>query len=70
MITEWDPRILLGIGFGLLVIGVLLPLLMVMRILPSTFFLNFFAFGSSFLGLMLGIIGSVTYLIRSRSKGK
>ncbi len=63
-----NPRILLGVGFLLLVTGVVLPLLMVMQIIPSTFFLNFFAFGASFLGLMLGIVGSVYYMMQHRKK--
>lgn len=63
-----DPRLLLLIGFLLLILGFVLPLLMVMQILPSTFFLNFFAFGASFLGLMLGIIGSIFFVSRNKRK--
>jgi hypothetical protein len=65
---EWDPRVLLGVGLALMLIGVLLPLLMVLQMLEPTFFLSFFAFGSSFLGLMLGIVGSVSYMTRHKRK--
>ncbi len=65
---EWDPRALLGIAFLLLIIGVLLPFLMVLQILQSTFFWNFFAFGASFLGLMLGIVGAVSLMKRHKGK--
>jgi hypothetical protein len=63
-----DPRILLGAGFLLLVTGFVLPLLMIMQILPSTFFLNFFAYGASFMGLMLGIIGAISITLRRKDK--
>lgn len=55
------PWKLLLLAFILLVLGVLLPLLMVLRVLPSTFFLNFFAYAASFSGMILGLIGSVLY---------
>ncbi len=68
MMMEWDPRVLLGVGVFLLLIGVLLPLLEVLQILESTFFWNFLAFGASMLGLLLGIVGSVSYIIRHKGK--
>lgn len=37
-----DYRVLIGVGGGLVVLGAVLPFLMVLRILPSTFFLPFF----------------------------
>lgn len=63
-----DPRILLPVAFVLLMVGFILPVLMVMQMLPSTFFLNFFAYTASFLGLMLGIIGAVMLGTRRRKK--
>ncbi len=55
--TRISPKALLGIGFVLLVIGFVLPFLMMLDVIPSSFFLNFFSFGASTLGLFLGIIG-------------
>jgi len=52
---------LLIIGFLLVFIGFLLPALMVLRVIESTFFLNFFAYAASISGLMLGIIGAAIY---------
>ena len=49
-------------GFALSVMGVALPLLMVIQVLQSTFFLNFFSFTASLLGLMLGIAGAARYI--------
>lgn len=52
------PLYILMLGFVLVLLGAILPFLMVMRILNSTFFLNFFSYGVSIVGLFLGIIGS------------
>jgi hypothetical protein len=49
-------------GFGLSVMGVALPLLMLIHLLPSTIFLNFFSFTASMAGLMLGIGGAAQYV--------
>ena len=43
-------------GFGLSLMGVGLPLLMLIRILPSTIFLNFLSFTASMAGLMLELL--------------
>jgi hypothetical protein len=53
-----SPQGLIVIGLLLMVMGVVLPFLMVMHILESTFFLNFFSYGASVSGLFLGIIGA------------
>ena len=61
------PWKFLVVAFVLLLLGVLLPLLMVLGLLPSTFFLNFSAYVASFSGMILGLIGSVMY-VRLRRK--
>jgi len=63
-----NPRILLGIGFILLVLGVVIPILMVMHILESTFFLNFFSYGASLVGLFLGLLGAMSIVARNRRR--
>ena len=63
-----NPFVLLGVGFLLLIIGWVLPVLMIMQILESTFLLNFLAYIASFLGLIIGIIGSVMVVSRFRKK--
>ncbi len=65
-----DPKILLGVGFILLVIGVVLPLLMVLQIIPSTFFLNFFSYGASFVGVIVGLLGAMMLIVRSRKRDR
>ncbi len=62
------PTTLLIIGFLLSLLGFGLPLLMVIHVLPSTFFLNFFSFGASMSGLMLGILGGALYVRHHRRK--
>jgi len=61
-----QPWSLILIGFLLSVLGVVLPFLMVMHTIPSTFFLNFFSYLSSFSGLILGITGASLYVQKHR----
>ena len=56
------------IGFVLVLLGAVLPFLMVMRIIESTFFLNFLAYGSSMVGLLLGFIGASQYVREHRGR--
>ncbi len=56
-----NPFHLIISGFILVVIGMVLPFLMVLRIIESTFFLNFFSFTASVAGLFLGISGASMY---------
>jgi hypothetical protein len=61
-----SPGFLLGLGVFLLLLGVLLPFLMVIQALESTFFLNFFSWGASVAGLAFGTIGFALYSRRRR----
>ena len=53
-----SPLGLIIVGFLLALTGVVLPFLMVIHLIPSTFFLNFFSYGASLVGVFLGIIGA------------
>jgi len=53
---------LILIGFLLSLTGMVLPFMMVIHVVPSTFFLNFFAYGASIAGLFLGVIGASRYM--------
>lgn len=70
MIDRLSPSLIIFIGFILVVTGVVLPFLMVVKMVPSTFFLNFFSYGASLLGLMLGIIGASMYIRNNKNKRK
>jgi hypothetical protein len=61
------PWTLILAGFALSVMGVALPLLMLIHVLPSTYFLNFFSFIASMTGLVLGIVGAALW-VRLRRK--
>jgi hypothetical protein len=52
------PLKIILIGFTLVVVGVVLPFLMVLHVLKSTFFLNFISYTASTAGLILGVIGA------------
>ena len=60
-----SPLHLIIIGSILMLLGVIFPFLMVIHVLRSTFFLNFFSWGASVAGLALGTIG-VAYTMRKR----
>jgi CDP-diglyceride synthetase len=65
-----QPKKLLGVGFILVLSGAVIPFLILIRLLPSTYFLNFFSFGASILGLFLGVIGTSGLLAESRDKNR
>lgn len=56
-----NPRLLLSLGLLLMLLGILLPFLMVIKVMESTFFLNFFSWGASVAGLALGTVGFALY---------
>jgi hypothetical protein len=53
---------ILAISLILIVIGVVLPWLMVLHLIDSTLFLNFFAYTALVAGMFLGAIGVATYM--------
>lgn len=63
-----NPIALVVTGFLLVVVGMVLPFLMVLQLLESTFFLNFLAFGCSITGLFLGLVGTANYVKFHRGK--
>ena len=60
-----SPRFLLSLGVILMLFGIILPFLIVIKVLESTFFLNFLSWGASVAGLAFGTIGFAMY-----SRGK
>jgi len=56
-----SPGFLLVLGMCLMLLGIVLPFLMVIKVVESTFFLNFFSWGASVAGLAFGTIGFATY---------
>ena len=66
MIDE-KPRAVLFIALGLLLFGWVMPFLMVIKAVESTFFLNFLSWGASVGGLYLGVM-AVAGLVRGGKK--
>ena len=66
-----DPRVVILIGFLLVLAGFVLPLLMVLRIIPPNWILSFFSYGASVVGVMLGLVGAAlwTRLDMARRRG-
>lgn len=63
-----SPFKMMLLGTALLVLGVLLPLLMVIKILPSTLWLSFLSYTASVVGMFVGLIGALTYA-RNKKRG-
>ncbi|MBK7319324.1 hypothetical protein [Candidatus Villigracilis affinis] len=61
-----SPRFLLGLGLFLMLLGIALPFSMVIHVIESTFFVNFFSWASSVIGLALGMIGATFMAARRR----
>lgn len=61
-----SPRFMLGLGVFLMLLGIALPFLMVIRVLESSFFLNFLSWGVSVAGLAFGTIGFAMYSKRGK----
>ncbi len=55
-----------AVGFVLVLIGAVLPFLIVLRYLPSTFTLNFLAYGASTVGIFLAVIGVAMHVGKVR----
>ena len=70
MIIRWAPWKMIVVGGSMLLVSVILPLLMVLQILRSTFFWNFLAYGLSVAGLLIGFIGMVSLVKIRRNRDK
>jgi membrane associated rhomboid family serine protease len=61
-----DHRLILAIGFVLVLFGAVVPWLMVLQIVKSTFALNFLGYAASISGLVLGVVGVSFYARRHK----
>jgi NADH:ubiquinone oxidoreductase subunit K len=59
---------LILIGIALMLLGVILPFLIVLQVIKSTFALNFLIFTMQVAGLFIGIIGVAFYAARRKKK--
>jgi len=61
-----NPLRLIVAALVLLLVGVMLPFLMILGLVESTFLLNFLASGSSITGFVLGLAGVAQYVRRRK----
>jgi len=61
-------KYILLIGLSLIVIGIILPLLMVVHVLNSTFLLNFISYIFSVIGLFIGSIAAMTFVKNKKNQ--
>jgi len=62
------PGCLFVVAVLLMLFGVVMPFLMVIKVVESTFFLNFLSYGSSTLGLLLGIVSVAASRLKQNRK--
>ena len=67
MLLEY-PKRLFVIATLLMIFGVVMPFLMVLKVVESTFFLNFLSYGSQVLGFFLGIASVAAYGVKQKKK--
>jgi len=67
-VSRYNPVHLIIVGGILLLIGVVFPFLMVLQVLRSTIFLNFFSYIASIIGMFLGMYGVFTYIKINRDR--
>lgn len=63
------PKQFLIYGFLLVTYGMVIPWLMVLGVIKSTFFLAFTSYAASFVGVIFGVVGVVTYYREHRRGG-
>ncbi len=61
-----SPLALILLGFLFVVLGVVLPLLMMLSVIPTTFLVSFVSFALSVAGVLMGIVGASRYVVRRR----
>ena len=64
------PKRLFAIAVLLMLFGVVMPFLMVIHLVESTFFLNFLSYGASVLGLLLGIVSVALQNVGQNKKNR
>jgi membrane protein implicated in regulation of membrane protease activity len=70
MMLKLQPWKMIALGGAMMLVSMVLPWLMVLQILRSTFFLNFLAYGLSVAGMLIGFIGMVSIVKIRRTQQK
>lgn len=67
-LLQLSAKQFLAIGFVLVFLGFLLPFLMVLRYIPTTFFLAFLTYIMSLVGLIFGVLGAAMMGLERRKR--
>ena len=59
---------MVAIGLVLMIVGIALPFLMVLSVLESTFFLNFFSYIISLVGMLVASVGTIMWGVSKRNE--
>lgn len=59
---------MVAIGLVLMIVGIALPFLMVLSVLESTFFLNFFSYIISLVGMLIASVGAIMWGVSKRNE--
>ncbi len=73
MIIGLEPKILIGIGVSLMLLGIVLAYILLVQIIPPTpasLILDFVSYAASFVGLVIGMIGAMSIIIRGRRRDR
>lgn len=54
------------LGVGLMLFGVIIPFLMILRIIETSFWLSFLSYGASVSGLVIAFLGLFMYAKKDR----
>jgi len=65
-----DPKTLIWVGGIAIILGLALPFLMVIKFLPSTYFLNFLAYGFQLVGMITSTVGAFSIVKRRQDLKK
>lgn len=66
MIPGFEPKGMMFLGVGLMLFGVIIPFLMILRIIETSFWLSFLSYGASVSGMVIGFLGLFMYTKKDR----
>lgn len=59
---------MVAIGLVLMILGIALPFLMVLDVIESTFFMNFFSYIISLVGMLVASVGAIMWGVSKRNE--
>jgi hypothetical protein len=68
MLKQTSPYSILLIGFLLVLLGAVLPLLMLLQLFSASFWLGAISYTATISGLLLGLIGAASFVQLDRRK--